>query len=390
MNIGRSGTAAAPIVFESAPGECAILDGTGTGGYERVIIDGASHVVFRNFVVRNSRYEGVYIARGDDNVVSHVRSHGNTYSGFGVLDGDRNVFRYVIAHDNFDAPYGGNADGIAISRGDGNRVEHCMSYRNSDDGVDTWLSTNSVVEYCVSFDNGWQGGDGNGFKAGGQGVTTNTVVRHSVSFGNRANGFDWNTSPGFTFDQNTAYGNGSNGFVGNGGTMRNNLSFANGGTVSGSSAQTTNSWNLGLSSGGFVSTVRGNDGYLALTAGIRRGRRRHADRPTLHGRAPRPGCAAARRDARLVPRRAARHRRLTSAPPPDRPCRAASKEAARRRVASRTTPRRGVRQTFVSEVRARFSDAMKHVPQLGRLEHVERVAQPVEARSCRRSPASSA
>lgn len=266
VNFGASGTASAPIVFESAPGECAVLDGTGGGEWQRVILEDVSHMVFRNFEVRNSRYEGVFLARSSDNEISHVRTYGNFGSGFGMLDSHRNELRYVISHDNFDPPYGGNADGISFSRGDGNSIEYCMSYRNSDDGVDTWLSTNTLVSNCASFDNGWQGGDGNGFKAGGQGVTTHTVIRSSVAFGNKANGFDWNTSPGFTFDNNTAFDNGATGFVGSSGTMRNNLAFGNGGTVSGSSSETTNSWNVGLSSPGFVSTSRGDEGYLALSS----------------------------------------------------------------------------------------------------------------------------
>jgi hypothetical protein len=267
VNFGISGTASAPIVFESAPGECAVLDGTGGGEYQRVILEDVSHMVFRNFEVRNSRYEGIFLARATDNEISHVRSYGNVGSGFGMLDSHRNQLRYVISHDNFDPPYGGNADGISFSRGDGNSVEFCMSYRNSDDGVDTWLSTNTFVSHCASFDNGWQGGDGNGFKAGGQGVTTGTVIQHSVAFDNKVNGFDWNTSPGFTFDNNTAFGNGATGFVGSSGTMRNNLAFDNGGTVSGTSAETTNSWNLGIGSPSFVSTVRTVEGFLALAAG---------------------------------------------------------------------------------------------------------------------------
>jgi hypothetical protein len=263
----RSGTESAPIVFESAPGECAVLDGVGGGTYERVILEDVRHMVFRNFVVRNSRYQGVFLVRASDNVISHVRSHDNVGSGFGILDGHRNVLRYVAAHDNFNPPYGGDADGISVSRGEGNRIEHCMSYRNSDDGVDTWLSTGTVVEYCASFDNGWQGGDGNGFKAGGQGLTTNTTIRYSVAFGNRVNGFDWNTSPGVVFEQNTAFDNGGSGFVGSSGAMRNNLAFANARPVSGSSSQTTNSWNVGLSDPAFASTSRGSEGFLALSAG---------------------------------------------------------------------------------------------------------------------------
>ncbi len=262
-----SGTEAAPIVFESAPGECAVLDGIGGGTYERVILEDVRHMVFRNFVVRNSRYQGVFLVRSSDNVISHVRSHDNVGSGFGVLDGHRNVLRYVAAHDNFNPPYGGDADGISISRGEGNRIEHCMAYRNSDDGVDTWLSTYTAIESCASFDNGWQGGDGNGFKAGGQGVTTHTTIRYSVAFGNKVNGFDWNTSPGVVFEQNTAYANGGSGFVGSGGTIRNNLAFGNGRAVSGTSSQTTNSWNVGLSDPAFASTSRGSDGFLALSAG---------------------------------------------------------------------------------------------------------------------------
>lgn len=262
-----SGTESAPIVYESAPGECAVLDGIGGGTYERVILENVSHMVLRNFVVRNSRYQGVFIVNSDDNVVSHVRSHDNVGSGFGILDGNRNVLRYVAAHDNFNPPYGGDADGISVSRGESNRIEHCMTYRNSDDGVDTWLSTRTVVESCASFDNGWQGGDGNGFKAGGQGLTTNTTIRFSVAFGNKVNGFDWNTSPGVVFEQNTAYANGGTGFVGSGGAMRNNIAFGNGGPVSGTSSQTTNSWNVGLSDPAFASTSRGSDGFLALTAG---------------------------------------------------------------------------------------------------------------------------
>jgi hypothetical protein len=68
------------------------------------------------------------------------------------------------------------------------------------------------------------------------------------------------------FEQNTAYANGGTGFVGSGGSMRKNLAFANGGAVSGSSSQTTNSWNIGLSDPSFASTSRGSDGFLALSA----------------------------------------------------------------------------------------------------------------------------
>ena len=255
VRFGRSGTSSAPIVVESYPGECAIFDGAGLGRSDRLTLDGVSHMVLRNIVVRNSGSEGILLAHSHRNVISNVRSHSNHMSGILNIHGNDNLFRYVIVHENYDPPHGGDADGIGISSGDGNRIEHCLAYRNSDDGVDTWRSTNSVVERCVSFDNGWQGGDGNGFKAGGSGDTVNTVVRYSIAFGNKANGFDNNTGLNVSFDQNTAYGNSGTGFVGSHGTVRNNLSIDNGNAWAGNDAtQTTNSWNLDIGSNVFVST----------------------------------------------------------------------------------------------------------------------------------------
>lgn len=264
----RSGTATAPIVFESYPGECAILDGSGLDRLQRLRFWDVRYTVFRNFVVRNSPGEGIFLMRSHDNVLSHLRLHHNGLSGILNMYGDRNLFTYFVTHDNYDPPYGGDADGISVASGNANRISHCVAYNNSDDGVDTWLSTNSVVEYCVSFDNGWQGGDGNGFKAGGDYRSVNTIVRHSVAFHNKANGFDWNTGSGVTFDHNTAFGNGRYGIVANQATVRNNLSIGNASTAfSGDASASTllnNSWQLGITDGGFVSTDPARDGFLAL------------------------------------------------------------------------------------------------------------------------------
>jgi parallel beta-helix repeat protein len=278
----RSGTSSQRIVFESYPGECAVLDGAGVPSDRRVGIIDASFVTIRNFVVRNAAGEGLYLANASDNVIANVRSHDNFYSGFTIRNGDRNLLTYVIAHDNYDVGAGGDADGISISAGSGNRIQNCMSYGNSDDGIDTWRSTNTVIEYCAAFRNGFQGsGDGNGFKAGSSGYTVNTVVRHSVAFENRVNGFDFNQGNGVTFDQNTAYGNGAYGFAaGNGATVRNNLAIGNGTPMwMGEVNQQRNSWNLGITSSPFVSTnpasvdfLRLRDGSAAVDAGIDLGR----------------------------------------------------------------------------------------------------------------------
>lgn len=268
----RSGTANAPIVFESYPGECAILDGSGHSRLERAQFWNLEYNVFRNFIVRNSPGEGIFLSNVNRSIFSNLRVHHSAMSGILSMYGNDNLFTMFITHDNFDPPNGGDADGISVASGSGNRISRCIAYRNSDDGVDTWLSTDSVVEYCASFDNGYQGGDGNGFKAGGDGRQVNTIVRYSVAFNNRANGFDWNTGRGVTFDQNTAYANGLYGIAANGGaTVRNNLSIGNGrDNFSGNPSQVTlgaNSWSLGILNGGFLSTDRLEEAFLSLSAG---------------------------------------------------------------------------------------------------------------------------
>lgn len=265
----RSGTASAPIVFESYPGECAVLDGTGLSRLQRLQFWNVEYNVFRNFVVRNSPGEGIYVRDSHRNVFSNLRLHNNFLSGYLSMFSNDNLLQWIITHDNYDYPGGGDADGISISSGNGNRISNCIAYRNSDDGVDTWLSTNSTVEYCISYENGFQGGDGNGFKAGGDNRSVNTVVRFSVAFGNRSNGFDWNTGTGVTFDNNTSFNNGRYGIAANEASVRNNLSVGNGsGDFSGEPSRNnlvTNSWMLGIRDGGFLSTEPTGSNFLALS-----------------------------------------------------------------------------------------------------------------------------
>lgn len=268
----RSGTASAPIVIESYPGECAILDGSGlVDRFRKVRLEGVSHYVFRNFVVRNSPENGVTLFESNHNVVSNIESYGNYSVGVAVQRSSYNLVSHVIAHDNFDYNNGGgDADGIGISAGDGNRIQYCIAYNNSDDGVDSWVSTNTTIDRCISFNNGYQAqGNGNGFKLGGQGQTVGTVITNSIAFGNRRNGFDHNTSPGVTVENGTSFGNGGWGFVINNGVLRNNLAYNNAGgeAYRGNNTEVTNSWNLGLTSPGFVSTNQEHDGFLSLTAG---------------------------------------------------------------------------------------------------------------------------
>lgn len=266
----QSGSAGSPIVFESFPGECAILDGSGQSRLERLQFWNLRFNVFRNFIVRNSPGEGIFLSNVSNSQFSHLRLHHNSLSGILSMYGNQNVFSRFVSHDNFDRPNGGDADGISIASGSDNKISNCVTYNNSDDGVDTWLSTRTVVDSCVSFKNGFSGGDGNGFKAGGDNRNVGTIIRRSVAFGNRVNGFTWNTGTGVTLEHNTAFDNNLYGFVANEATLRNNLSIANGGgPFSGESSrnnQVTNSWTLGVSEASFTSTASSEAGFLSLGA----------------------------------------------------------------------------------------------------------------------------
>jgi len=75
-------------------------------------------------------------------------------------------------------------DAKGISSGTENRVEHCLVYGNSDDGIDTWRSTNSYVGYNMVHSNGIADGNGNGIKAGGASPGAYAFVELNVVYSN--------------------------------------------------------------------------------------------------------------------------------------------------------------------------------------------------------------
>jgi regulation of enolase protein 1 (concanavalin A-like superfamily) len=269
-----SGTSGQPIVYESAPGDCAVLDGTGLSRNQVVRLESVQYNVLRNFVIRNSPGEGVLLMSSSHNTVSNLSLHNNQQSGIMNIHGSDNLFTHFISYSNYDpndSPPGGNADGISINTGDSNHIQYCVAYNNSDDGIDVWMSTYSVVEHCVSYHNGYQAsGDGNGVKAGGP-VTGHALIRNVLSWDNKDAGFTYNDSVGVTFQNDTAYANHGYGFVLSNGTAQNNLSIGNGngnyGTWGTNNTLQNNSWQLGIGNGGFASTDATNPDFLSLGSG---------------------------------------------------------------------------------------------------------------------------
>ncbi len=261
-----AGTASEPIVVESYPGECAILDGSSVGAGDRVGVFETSYVTLRNLVIRGAPTEGILMADADNVVLTNLRVHDNYLSGITNIRGDGNRLVRILAHDNYDVGYGGDADGISISSGTNHTIEQCVVYNNSDDGLDTWQSVDTRIDRCIAYGNGIEQGDGNGIKAGGPVARSGTVVTRSIAFQNRSQGFTENTGIDVTFDQNTSFANDGFGFVAVEDTLRNNASLGNGRGVwygaNENNVEEANSWNLGLSAVDWRSTDPTNPDFL--------------------------------------------------------------------------------------------------------------------------------
>lgn len=268
----RSGTADQPIVWASYPGEWAVMDGSDKPVVEskdRVWVQGIQHNEFRNFEVRYGPQEGIYVESSNDNIFSGIVTHHNHYSGILNVYSNRNLYEYVVSHDNFDYanPYGrigDDADGISISSGDGNELYRVIVFNNSDDGIDTWISTNTVVDGAISFSNGNGAyGNGNGIKAGGRDATVNTIVRNSIAFHNRAHGFDDNSGRGVQFIHTTAFDNGGYAYVaGSYTTLRYSIAYGGRGAGLWDAKSIANTWDMGIANPGFISTDPTDDNFL--------------------------------------------------------------------------------------------------------------------------------
>ena len=275
VNFTRSGTQADPIVWASTPGQWAVFDGsdqTPIQSSDRVRVTGAAYNVFANLEVRDSPQEGILVQNADDNTFINIWTHGNEYSGITNIASDRNRYGYIVSYDNYDlhnpsGRIGDDADGMSISSGDSNVIYGSLLFYNSDDGLDTWRSTNTVVDHVISHDNGRGAyGNGNGIKAGGNGELEHTVVRDSIAFNNRGNGFDENSGLDVHFYNDTAYNNGQNAFTGGSTTVLRN-DIASGPVSLYGSDDHYNSWNLGISDPHFVSTDPSQPTFLSLAAG---------------------------------------------------------------------------------------------------------------------------
>lgn len=275
----NQGTSQAPVIFEGYPNETAILDGSqhAKGTNVGIYVYG-KFIQIRNIEINSMPLQGIMI-QGNDNLIEGVRSHHNGLSGIQVFSpyneypygayGSRNVIRNSTVHDNSgvgvftgDFSNGLFSNGIAISSGADNRVENCLAYRNSANGIDAFKATDTYIGYSIAHSNGLGDGAGNGLKASGLSPNARTIIDHSVSYSNKANGVTLRESPNAQFLNNTTWGN-DQGFVLNADTVASNNIATETKIKFGTGIESNNSWQRSV--GTFLS-IDPNSPYFLIPA----------------------------------------------------------------------------------------------------------------------------
>ena len=175
-----------------------------------------SFCIVENIAMHDNMAIGYYATRGQHNVVLNCDAYRN-YDDYSAFKNDSlyNVYKTTgsVPSGSTSETLGGNCDGFgfhATREADScNVFRGCRAWWNSDDGFDCINSKTAVVfDNCWAFYNGYEPGtntkrgDGNGFKAGGYGMSTPcsgtpaegygipmNVITHCIAFYNKSNGF---------------------------------------------------------------------------------------------------------------------------------------------------------------------------------------------------------
>ncbi|KAK4248951.1 pectin lyase fold/virulence factor [Corynascus novoguineensis] len=277
IQIGKSGTRTAPISVRPYENEKVIIDGDNMPGTPKALdealpnaergifhIQDAEYWAFYNLELINGPY-GIYARDASHNYYEGLSTHDNYETGF-QLEGasSNNTVLNLDSYRNRDPRKNGeSADGFACKsgEGEGNVLRNARLWDNVDDGLDLFMFGSPVVmEEVYAWGNGYNRwgftpfeGDGNGFKLGiTDNPPANHVIRNCMAFGNWKKGFIDNGNPGsLTFERNTAWNNGDQGFHmrSSSSTLRDNIAVSNGGSsqvdLISSVSASGNSWQSG-------------------------------------------------------------------------------------------------------------------------------------------------
>jgi len=255
----KNGSSSNLIKIWSYPGEIPVITRNSTIGFAYTWASGilftGNYFHWRGIEISgftqqdNNVYTGLRISDSNNNIFEQINSHHNGHGCVITGKSGNNLVLNSDFHHNQD-PLStlryNNADGLEICyipAGLTNTVKGCRFWWNSDDGIDLWQNDGLVViDNCWSLNNGYipdtntPAGNGNGFKLGittiDHGTKILRVLRNCVASNNRARGFDQNNALcSIELYNNTAYRNGTNGFVFDYGsivaTLKNCISYNN-------------------------------------------------------------------------------------------------------------------------------------------------------------------
>ncbi|CAJ0554623.1 Ff.00g131360.m01.CDS01 [Fusarium sp. VM40] len=271
IQIKTSGAKGSPITVKPYQSEKVIIDGENMPG----IINGPYGIYARD--ASNNYYEG-------------LSTHDNYETGFQLEGASAN--NQVINLDSYrnrdPRKNGESADGFACKdgTGEGNVLRNARLWDNVDDGLDLYMFGSPVtLDEVYAWGNGFNlwdfkdfNGDGNGFKLG---ITNNPpanhIVKNCIAFQNAKKGFIDNGNPGsLTFNRNTAWKNGDNGFNlrSSSSKVTKNIAVGNKGeqvslnskvTASGNSWDSKDTWNdasFKSTNAATLKGARGSDGRV--------------------------------------------------------------------------------------------------------------------------------
>lgn len=226
FNMNKSGQSGKPIRYIglTESGQRPVFDLSAvnpTGFRVTAFYVTGSYLVFRNFevvgvqvnITDHTQSENFRIRNGHHNTFDNLACHDGMGIGFYLTNNSHhNLFLNCDGYNNYDpvseGGKGGQNDafGCHVTAGnEGNIFIGCRAWNNSDDGYDL-INCYSPVTFCysIAYKNGYDANntarqDGNGFKAGGYGMSATAitlpeggaprhVVTHCLAIQNKSNG----------------------------------------------------------------------------------------------------------------------------------------------------------------------------------------------------------
>lgn len=179
ITLAKSGAENSRISLQAYPGETPVLDfsAQALSSSNRGIVLTGNWWLIKGFGITGAGDNGMLISGGSNNLIEHCSFWRNRDSGLQIDNGaSDNFIRNCDSYFNADPPDYGDADGFApkLTVGTGNHFYGCRAWRNCDDGWDGYLrGTNDVtttLEYCWAFGNGYlEDGTDAGENANGNG-----------------------------------------------------------------------------------------------------------------------------------------------------------------------------------------------------------------------------